>query len=145
MSNYYNISLTEDYHNVTQPGRNAFILINSSDSLLINSSDQLAASLGLDYYNSALTEDYYEIVKGPVIQSAEVGSVDDNDLVITFSKNLNTSITPNVNDFVVNDGAVNKVTSVSISGATVTLVLTNDVGIGATVVVSYTPAECIKR
>jgi uncharacterized repeat protein (TIGR02059 family) len=113
MSGFYKISLTDDYNQ---------------------------AALTDDYSQVALTEDYYKIYKGPVIQSAEVGNVDDNDLVITFSKNLNTSIVPNVNDFVVNDGAANAVTSVSISGATVTLVLTNDVGIGATVVVSYTPA-----
>lgn len=74
----------------------------------------------------------------PVFQSAEVGNVADDTLVMTYNQTLDSGSVPATTDFSVDDGAANAVTNVSISGTDVTLTLTNSVNAGDTVVVSYT-------
>ncbi len=79
------------------------------------------------------------LAPGPVFVSAEIGTVANNKLVITFDDNFNESIVPATSTFSTTGITGSpSIDSVGISGNEVTLTLSGDAESGDTITVSYT-------
>ncbi|KWT64832.1 hypothetical protein APV28_4973 [Comamonas testosteroni] len=84
------------------------------------------------------TQNYTVDTAAPTLVSA-VTNTDGSNLVLTYNEPLDPANPPVAGDFVVNvNGSPVTVTSVTVSGNTVTLILTTPVAIGDTVTASYT-------
>ena len=78
-----------------------------------------------------------EDVGAPLLLIAEVGNVGDDKLVLTYGEPLDETSTPATGDFSVG-GTSETVSSVAVSGQTVTLTLSDDIHTSDTITVSYT-------
>lgn len=81
----------------------------------------------------------------PSISSAVVENADPDAVVITYTEALDTGNVPATTQYTINDPSANAVTSVNISGSTVTLGLTNPIENGDTVTLGYSQSGTALR